>query len=304
MTDYKLHAILTVGFSGCGKSTWASEFMEDNKDNKYIDLERDTIRFNMFCDGARDWSKYTFSKKNEALVTEEHNKLLDYATTYGYNLVLSDTFLNEKYRNEMIERLENEGYVVEIKDDWEIPTFEQLVKRNENREGGIGVSILRQQYLRFLEYKGLRDVYIPDTELPDCVVVDVDGSVATSEGIRGHFEWDKVIHDDPILQVVDIVSGLYLKGYEIVFLSGRDSVCFDQTLAWLYSQFEDMKFELFMRPEGDFRKDYVVKKELFDNHVRNRYNVQMVIDDRNQVIDLWDELGLKVINVGTPYERF
>ena len=45
--------------------------------------------------------------------------------------------------------------------------------------------------------------------------------------------------------------------------------------------------------------------ELFDNHIRNTYNVLAAIDDRKQVIECcWQVLGIDVINVGNATERF
>lgn len=301
MTDYKLHAILTVGPSACGKSSWAEQFLQENQG--YINLERDNIRFNLFCDGKRDWTRYKFNKKNEALVTEEHDKLLDYAITYGYNLILSDTLLNETYRNNMVDKLEAEGYLVELKDDWDIPSFETLLKRNDQREGGISSKILWDQWLRYLDYKGYKK-YIPDESLPKAIICDIDGTVASMQGIRKPYEWSKVIYDEPIQQVVDIVKGLHSQGYKIVFMSGRDGCCMDETLAWLYDIFDRMEFDLYMRSEGDSRKDYIIKRELFDNHIVPHYNVQMAIDDRHSIVELWEQLGIKVINVGNLYNRF
>jgi hypothetical protein len=53
-----------------------------------------------------------------------------------------------------------------------------------------------------------------------------------------------------------------------------------------------------MRTVGDVRRDSIVKKELFETHVANRYFIQMVIDDRDQVVDLWRlELGLPCVQV-------
>ena len=54
---------------------------------------------------------------------------------------------------------------------------------------------------------------------------------------------------------------------------------------------------LHMRRAGDARKDSVVKRELFDAHVRDRYNVRRVYDDRNQVVDMWRSLGLACLAV-------
>ena len=293
--------ILTVGCSSCGKSTWTSQFLTEHP--TWVQLERDQIRFELFTDGVRDWTAYKFNKTNENKVSEVYTDRLNGIISKGLNIVLSDTWLNDKYRKEMINKLESEGYSVEIKSDWEV-IWETIRKRNTQRQGGLDESILWDQWLRYQKYIGKSDTYVPNEELPLTAIVDIDGTVASMQGIRKAYEWDKVIHDKPIRSVVDIVKGLDAVGYNIVFLSGRDGSCEDQTLAWLYDVFYDMNFILHMRAAKDSRKDYIVKKELFDNHIKDNYNVQLVIDDRKQVIELWEQLGIKVINVGKLYERF
>lgn len=52
-----------------------------------------------------------------------------------------------------------------------------------------------------------------------------------------------------------------------------------------------------MRPEGDERKDSIVKQEIYEKYIKDRYNVRFVLDDRNQVVDMWREVGLKVLQV-------
>lgn len=42
-----------------------------------------------------------------------------------------------------------------------------------------------------------------------------------------------------------------------------------------------------MRAAGDYRKDAVIKKEMFDTQIEGKYFVEFVLDDRNQVVDLW-----------------
>lgn len=45
-------------------------------------------------------------------------------------------------------------------------------------------------------------------------------------------------------------------------------------------------------------KDDIVKFELFKEHVEPVFNIKFVLDDRNQVVDMWrNELGLKVLQV-------
>lgn len=54
--------------------------------------------------------------------------------------------------------------------------------------------------------------------------------------------------------------------------------------------------ELLMRPKKDNRKDSVIKKELFDK-IKDKYNIQYVFDDRDQVVEMWRELGLTCLKV-------
>jgi hypothetical protein len=54
---------------------------------------------------------------------------------------------------------------------------------------------------------------------------------------------------------------------------------------------------LHLRAVGDHRKDAVVKREIFDREVRDRYRVVGVFDDRMQVVAMWRELGLTVFQV-------
>lgn len=298
MQDYKLHAIITVGFSGCGKSTFAKEFLKENKG--YYHIERDQIRFDTFCEGQRDWSKYKFNRKNEDKVTQIYKNTLDIAFAKGYNLLLTDTFLNENLRNNLIDKLENEGYYVEIKDDWDIPVWEKLVTRNANRTGGIALDVLWKQYKAFWDYKGSY-VYSPNLNLPECIVVDIDGTLATKHPDRGYFEWDKVGKDLPRKEVISMVRGLE-KDYHIVIASGRDKVCYNKTTTWL----DDLGIQyeyLLMRDKGSMEKDYKVKLEMLQ-HIEKEFNIVGWIDDRPQVSDFLRLVGVNVIQVANPYKYF
>jgi hypothetical protein len=52
-----------------------------------------------------------------------------------------------------------------------------------------------------------------------------------------------------------------------------------------------------MRDIYDSRRDSVVKREIFEREVRDRYHVVGVFDDRMQVVKMWRELGLTVFQV-------
>jgi hypothetical protein len=85
-------------------------------------------------------------------------------------------------------------------------------------------------------------------------------------------------------------------GFQLIFVSGRFEKYRAQTTEWLARNgFKEGK--LLMRADGDVRKDSTVKREIFDKHIRNYYNVQCVFDDRNQVVEMWRKLGLTVFQV-------
>ena len=52
-----------------------------------------------------------------------------------------------------------------------------------------------------------------------------------------------------------------------------------------------------MRKTGDNRKDCIVKRELFDAHIKDKYYIDFILDDRNQVVNMWRELGFTVMQV-------
>lgn len=291
-----MKAILTIGISCSGKSTWAESFTLNHVG--WININRDDIRFEYFCDGERNWGKYKW--KHEKAVTKMCNDDIHWATLKDMNIIVSDTNLNPKYRNLLIERLEDYGYDVEIK---EFPVdLEEAYKRDRLRPNGVGQEVIYRQYLQWLDYKEFKK-YEPDPFLPNCVTVDVDGTIARMKD-RGPFDWSEVGNDEPIWEVMDVVDGLHKQGYTIVFLSGRDGSCYDATYKWLKDYF-DFSINLYMRSEGDCRKDYEIKLELFWKYVANNFNVKMVVDDRKQVLEnLWGPLGIKIINVGKLHERF
>lgn len=300
----KLKCILCVGISSSGKSTFAIEMQQKG----WMRLERDIIRRQMFH--FKQWNEYKFNKTNEQRVTEYADALLYSFAKEGFNVVCSDTNLNPKYREALIAKLESYGYEVEIKD---FPiSYEEAIKRDTYREYSVGQKVIYQQWQQWLEYIKFKK-YKPSGRWPDAVIFDVDGTLAIMEGRRGPFEWEKVGLDGPRQAVFEILDGYARVGYEIVFLSGRDSACRTETTKWLnkwlYRLCENditaSEQNLFMRKEGDMRKDSIIKQELFWEHVAPKWDVQIVVDDRPTVYRLWLDMGIEnVIMVGNAYKEF
>lgn len=291
-----MRAILTVGISASGKSTYAREM----EDRGFTDVNRDFIRFNIVAPGAT-WATYKFTKAREAEVTKIQEQMIMAAWGMSQDVTISDTNLSPKVRARLTQILTDVGYEVELK---AFPiTFEEAYKRDNLRANGVGKDILYTQWLAWNDFIGRR-TYTPDPSLPKAVIFDIDGTLADMAGKRGPFEWTKVGGDEMRPLIVDMADKYFDQDYTVIVLSGRDSVCYNETKEWLYDKF--IFFDhLYMRPVGDMRKDNAVKEEIFWTHLADKYNIVACVDDRPQMIRLWHELRIpNVIAVANPYIEF
>jgi len=141
----------------------------------------------------------------------------------------------------------------------------------------------------------IKNIAIDRAYLPKALIVDIDGTLAYMID-RTPFEYHKAIGDGVHYHILDIVKKYKADDYRIILLSGRDEDCKDVTLEWLMTN--DIPYDdLFMRTNKDNRRDSIVKRELFDANVKDKYNILFVLDDRNQVVQMWRELGLKCLQV-------
>lgn len=130
--------------------------------------------------------------------------------------------------------------------------------------------------------------------MPTAIIVDVDGTLAHMNS-RSPYDPTKY-HEDTIDEVVRDILNRYRSDHAIVVCSGRDDTYSQVTHKWLHDN--DVLFDfLFMRPAGDKREDSIVKQEIYDTHIKDKYKVHFVLDDRNRVVSMWRSNGLKVLQV-------
>lgn len=295
-----MKAIITIGISASGKSTWAYKFKRDN--NEYTLFERDLYRKYMVYQkkgiASADFQWKDWNWKWEPEITERISEAMWESAQREEDMIISDTNLNPKYRETLIERLTKAGYEIEIK---EFPiSLEEAWKRDESRPCSVGREAVYKQYQQWLVYKG-QEKHVHKGGLPSAILVDIDGTLAHMNG-RSPFEWGRVGEDNVDIAVRSIVNNSD-ESFKVILLSGRDSVCRDETTAWLmdYSVYFNV---LHMRKEGDMRPDTVVKKEIYDEHIKDKFNVIFAIEDRPCMVRLWIDLGIKVFNIGNPYLEF
>lgn len=127
------------------------------------------------------------------------------------------------------------------------------------------------------------------------IICDIDGTLALFEGdpYDRDFSTDKL--NEPICDILTQYSRSFFPP-RIILFSGRKGEHMAETKDWLYRHAVPYN-ELYMISPGDTRKDTIVKREMYEAHVRGKYNVLFVLDDRNQVVQQWRELGLTCLQV-------
>lgn len=132
-------------------------------------------------------------------------------------------------------------------------------------------------------------------------LVDIDGTLAlrdeSAPDCRTPYEWHRVGEDLPNRPVITVVRALAAAGHRIVYVSGRSERCRAATGVWLAEHVGVPGEALLMRRRRDNRRDDIVKKELYRRLVKPRWEVIAVLDDRDQVVRMWRDLGLTVLQV-------
>lgn len=275
--------LILSGLPGSGKSTWAKQFVSENKD--WVRVNRDDLR-NMRGD--------YWIPKQEDMITEMENACCLAAFSNGFNVLLDSTNLSKDRNRDRYNKFKSvfTGLSVEYK-TFDTP-IEECIKRDLKRANSVGEKVIRGMYEKYFAPENA--VYSEDSSLPKCVIFDIDGTLAKMNG-RGAFEWHRVGEDSVNYPIQQIAHMMYDRGFKIIIFTGRDGICLPQTMKWLDDN-EISYHELFCRPKGNSEKDSIIKRRLFEDHIRGKYYCEMVIDDRNQVVDMWrKELGLTCLQV-------
>lgn len=94
---------------------------------------------------------------------------------------------------------------------------------------------------------------------------------------------------------LDKICRLKLLGYffssRLTFKPYRYRKITEQWLTWNVISFGDM----YMRGDNDFRSDHVIKEEILGHLLSRGKRILFVVDDRQQVVDMWRRNGITVL---------
>jgi predicted kinase len=266
--------ILTRGLPASGKTTFARKLQPG-----VVRVNRDDLR--RMLHGTR-----LFTQWAEGQVTSVQRAQVEALLRARVDVCIDDTNLRSRTVRDWAELGARFGATVEVHDFTDVP-LDECIRRDADRAptDQVGEEAIRRLYERYLAGRSLPlpvpsvapggpgTVYTPPSDAPEIVLVDIDGTVALM-GARSPYDMSRVGDDEPNPAVIAAVRAMHSAGYGVVFCSGRDDSCRAETEAWL-DRHVGVPYQALhhLRPYGDTRKDWVVKREIFEREIRDRYQV-------------------------------
>lgn len=272
--------LMLKGLPGSGKSTWAQEHVQS--DGNWVRVNKDSIRDMI---GG-------YSPKKEGLVLKFRDTLITESLKQEKNVIVDDTNFHPKHEVRLRELAKEYGAEFAVLPF--LTTLDECIKRDLKRLNSVGERVIRrmhEEYVRPL----ITQEYQKNPTLPKAIICDLDGTLALHNG-RNPYDASTCDQDLINLPVHNALVQYFFMGYKILFTSGREECFRSQTIRFL-DKCGFQTYELFMRPMFDKRKDHVVKLEIFQREIHGHYNVELVFDDRQRVVDMWRDLGLAVFQV-------
>lgn len=284
------------GFPGSGKTTHAKSLADT-----HARVSRDEIRAAL----TGSEQKFAGDHKFEEKVSEVQESMVRAFINAGRSVVVDDTNLRLKHARRWIQlanELGVESDVINFK-----PSLGELLVRNARRFDKVPEAVIRDLYARF-PYSQWQEVllpvmqeavtgkYVPNPNLPPCVTVDLDGTLALHTSGRSPYDTSRYLEDtlnEPLAEVL-----AYLKPHvKIGIFSGRSEKFREVCEQWLSDMGVEYDFML-MRPEDQPDvKDSKVKVDLFRSQVAPFYNHLLHFDDRARVVQGLRGIGVQVAQI-------
>lgn len=305
-----LNVVMTVGIPGCGKTTFAKEWLAKSPATR-ARANRDDIRAMIAAPNQHNGSG---ADDFEKLVTMIQFKTIWEELKAARNIIVDNTHLQPKYFMQMREFLQDFAnqfnqpvtLSVEVLD----VDYDVCLARNNARDRVVPEHVVSRMYDSFVKIKKyVKENYSSPViihpsvfenkninNLPSAIICDIDGTIGDLSH-RDPYDFAKCVDDGVHTDIVEILHTM-AETYDakIVIISGRDDSCMEDTKLWLDAN--DIRHDfLFMRKTGDSRSDRYVKEDIYNKLVKDNYFVHFVLDDRDQVVRTWRNLGIRCLQV-------
>lgn len=287
--------LVMVGVSGSGKSTYARSILKENP--KAVRVNRDTIRMCLFGYTEETLQEH-YQKKNinqlEELVTKtEYNMIETLLQDNNTELIIiDDTNLQKSIINKFCNTFS--GYKFTFK----------LIESLRDSASSLNKELIKKQNIKLKTLKKNfkfetivpipSPVLVQNKELPKAIVCDLDGTLCLMHNRNPH-EYNKVKEDLLCEQVKNTLEALKAFGYKIIIATGRPKEAEKDSKEWLDNYCIEYD-SFYCRAKNDFRKDFVVKQEMWEDMIK-KYYIEFMLDDRDQVVKHSRDCGFKVFQV-------
>lgn len=317
---------MLVGIPGSGKSTYAKQIVAKDPSN-WVRVNNDDLRAMM--NGS------VWSQDYEKMVTDARNYLIRDALKRGKNVIIDNLNLNRRHFDDVCKIAKSVNADIQVFEKAFYIELEDAIERDSKREGAakVGEAVIKKWWKesggkQFKFYKPRVEIYTErrgnapiveaplwDDSLPTAVLCDLDGTLALIHGRSPYDASDCDIKDLPNWPVIETILAHYKAGRKIIFCSGREDkyrpetirfiekYCLAKTLHGRAGEFDlqevmsPIEYKLHMRKTDDFRKDSIIKEEIYVNEIEGKYNVLCILDDRDQVVEFWRSKGLTCFQV-------
>jgi predicted kinase len=300
------------GLPASGKSTAAQEWVAEDPANR-VRVNRDDIRFEILGEWYPTATKKETVKDKEARVTVvEHQRISD-ALAAKKDVVSDNTNLNPRLFKTYGDLAAKAGATISNRD---FPiSLEEAKRRNAARERKVPEFVIDNMARDYMGPKGEFHLFpgsypvkpfAKPTTRKQAVIFDADGTLADVRGIR-HFVRGKYKNFDmfhrsslwspPNQEVVDMAIAAHEAGLSVLVVTARTEMYRGVTQKWLDELDTPISYEnIYMRPDGDMRKDILVKREILDK-IREDYDIVHCVDDNIFVNFMWSEEGIQTTKV-------
>lgn len=302
-----INVIILVGIPGSRKSTWAMEFVTKDPAN-WMRINNDSFR--VMASGGLN------NKKHDEVIRQTRLAMITAAAGKKLNLVIDNVNLNKTAWSDTVEAVRLANVDAKVYEKIFFVPLEQALEDNAKRIGPARLDdkIIKQWWKisggEKLEKRTPKEEILTVNKglvakplkwkdnLPTAIMVDLDGTLALFEHHRGPYDATNCHLDLPNRPVANAVKLALKNGYHIIFCSGREDKFEGATRQFLTTHLPELtSFSLHMRKTGDSRNDAIIKTEIFNNLIRDKYNVDFVLDDRDRVVQAFRNLGLTVFQV-------
>lgn len=279
------------GLPASGKTTWAEELLRADL-CKTFHVTKDKIRLE-----NPEWSE-------KQVVAEETRRVRYWLSLPHENrIIIDNTHFNPVHEERYRKLAEEFGADFKVVDDFLQVPLEECIRRDNQRANGVGESVIKEMWRKYI--RGENPPAHPITpKHPWCLIVDIDGTLADHRGNRSVHDYSRVGGDKIREHVWTVVLRLECSVGKVFYLSGRPESTRKDTMRWLRQAGLFMYGDqLILRPEGDTRKDYIYKKEVWEKQIQPQgYTPLAIFEDRPRNIRMWQSLGLPVFGCNEDYD--